>query len=391
MKILFGLTAGIAVYKVIPVIRSLVKSGHTVKVIMTENAAKLVSPLLFQVISENDVSIKDFNEKEPLAHIRLGDWADKMVIIPASANTIAKIAGGVADNLLTSTILACDKPKTVFPAMNVKMYESPVTQDNLRRLRSLGYEVIEPAYGDLACGYKGKGRLPDEDSVIGIIERETDQPLKGKKFIVTAGGTIEKIDPVRYVSNFSSGKMGTEIAKALYRKGAEVLLIYGNVSIRVPYYLTCLQAKTTEEMLKAVQGNMASYDGLFMAAAPADFKPEYSRSKIKKSDDQEIYTVKMSRNPDILKELRANYPEKFLVGFALETEDFIQYAKNKLKEKSLDYIVLNPLSENFNPLDNDHNTVILISRDGAIAEMKDKPKKEIAGWLVGQTLLGAEK
>ena len=390
MKILFGLTAGIAVYKAVTVIRSLVKSGHDVKVIMTENAAKLVSPLLFQVASGNDVWVKDFDRRDPLAHIRLGDWADKMAIVPASANTIAKIAGDVADNLLTSTVLACDKPKTVFPAMNVKMFENPVTQENLKKLRSLGYEVIEPAYGDLACGYQGRGRLLDEDTITGIVERGVDLPLKGKKFIVTAGGTVEKIDPVRYVSNFSSGKMGTEIAKALYRMGAEVLMVYGNVSVRVPSYINGVQVKSTEDMLQAVSNNMASYDGLYMAAAPADFKPEYSQSKIKKTDDQEIYTLKMSKNPDILKEVRSRYPDKFLVGFALETGDFIQYAKNKLKDKSLDYIVLNPLSEGFNPLDNDRNTVILISKDGGIAELKDRTKKEVAGWIVGRTLLGTE-
>lgn len=389
MKILIGLTAGIAVYKAIPVIRALVRNGHSVKVVMTANAAKLVSPLLFQVVSENEVYSQDFDTREPLAHIRLGDWADKMAVLPASANTIAKIAGGIADNLLTSAILACDKPKIIFPAMNVKMFENPVTQANIARLRELRYEVVEPEYGDLACGYRGKGRLPDEDTLIGLIERETDQPLKGKKYIVTAGGTIEKIDPVRFVSNFSSGKMGSELAKALFRKGADILFIYGNVSVKLPGYLNCLKARTTEEMLKAVSDNIGGYDGLFMAAAPADFKPEYSRSKLKKTDDREVYELKMSKNPDILKTVRDNHPDKFLVGFALETDDFIAYAKDKLKDKSLDFIVLNPLSEGFNPLDNDKNTVILIGKDGAIRELKDKPKREVADWLINETLLGS--
>jgi phosphopantothenoylcysteine decarboxylase / phosphopantothenate---cysteine ligase len=270
----------------------------------------------------------------------------------------------------------------------VKMYENPVTQANIARLRELRYEVVEPAYGDLACGYQGKGRLPEEDSLIGIIERDVDMPLKGQRYIVTAGGTIEKIDPVRYLSNFSSGKMGSELARALYRKGAEVLLVYGNVSIKTPSYMDGIQAKTTEAMLKTLEDNIGKFDGLFMAAAPADFKPEYSKSKLKKTDDKETYELKMNKNPDILKTLRAKHADKFLVGFALETGDFIEYAKNKIKDKSLDYIVMNPLSDAFNPLENDRNTVILIGKDGGIQELKDKPKREVADWLVDVTLLG---
>ena len=230
MKILFGITSGIALYKTPNIVRMLTKSGHTVKVIMTANAAKLINPLIYQTLTHQPVYVEDFDRRQPLAHIELGDWADEFVIAPMTANTLSKIAHGIADNLITSTVLACDKKKILFPAMNVKMFENPIIQENLKKLCDLGMTIIHPDYGDLACGYSGRGRLPDESVIFGIITRDIDSPLSGKKFVVTAGGTVEKIDPVRYISNFSSGKMGIEIAKTLYRKGADVLLIYGNVS-----------------------------------------------------------------------------------------------------------------------------------------------------------------
>ncbi len=389
MKILLGITAGVSLYKTIPVIRSLVKSGHSVRVILTENAKKLVSPLLFQVVSENPVADADFSREDPLAHIRLGDWADKMAVIPASANTIAKIANGIADNLLTSTVLACDKKKILFPAMNVKMYENPVTQDNISKLRARGFEIVEPAYGDLACGYQGRGRLPAEDALIGILERETTAPLSGKKYVVTAGGTSEPLDPVRHLSNQSSGKMGIEIAKALDRLGAGVVLVAGNVTAAIPSHISCVRVRTTRDMLEAVRKNLPGSDGLFMAAAPADFRPEnFSGQKIKKD---KTLSVSLVRNPDILAEIRSQFPDHFLVGFALETEDGESRAGAKLREKGLNYIVLNSITPDFNPLENDLNTVVLITPDGTVGRKKDLPKKEVARWIVEETLLSDRK
>ncbi len=386
MKILLGITGGISLYKSLNVTRLLVKSGHEIRAVMTENAAGMIDPILFKTLSGGEAYVKDFDFREPLAHIRLSDWADVMAIVPATANTIAKIAGGIADNLLTSTALAFNKKMYVFPAMNVKMYENPVTQENLDKLRSRKIEVIEPFCGDLACGYSGMGKLPDEDFIFGYITRDADEPLKGKSFIVTAGGTIEKIDPVRYISNFSSGRMGIEIAKTLFRKGAGVLLIYGNISITLPSYIRSIKIQSAMDLLEALRKNLASYDGLYMAAAPADFRTDsMSESKIKKSAELNLHLVK---NPDILKTVSKELKGKLLVGFALETENPVDSAAAKLKEKNLDFIALNIIKDDFNPLGSDFNNITLISRDGTIKEFGEKTKNETAGLLVEETLAG---
>lgn len=385
MKILIGVTSGISLYKMLNIVRFLTKTGHSVKVMMTENAAQLINPLLFQTLSGNEVYTRDFDPMEPLAHIRLGDWADVFAVAPATANTIAKIAGGIADNLLTSSILACDKRKVLFPAMNVKMLENPATQENLKKLRDRGFEIIDPAFGDLACGYQGRGRLPSDDTIVGILTRQPDQLLKGKKFIVTAGGTIEPIDPVRSISNASSGKMGVEIAKALYKQGADVLMVHGAVSVTLPPYIPSIKAMTTDEMLVALKANLGQYDGLYMAAAPADFKVKNSSGqKIKKTGT--VITLELIENPDILKELTREFTGKLFVGFALETQDYEVNAGKKLSEKKLDYIVLNHISSTFNPLGNDSNSVVLLGKEGLHEELSSRSKSEVANWLIDKTL-----
>jgi phosphopantothenoylcysteine decarboxylase/phosphopantothenate--cysteine ligase len=384
MKILFCITGGISIYKVPTVIRMLVKSGHSIKVVMTENAAKLVSPIVFQTVSGNDVFSKDFDPGHSLAHIQLGDWADLAVIVPATANTIAKIAGGIADNLLTSVILACDKKKILFPAMNVKMFENPATQANIQTLRERSFEVIDPAYGDLACGYEGKGRLPDEEVIAGFVDRDISEPLKGRSYIVTAGGTLEKIDPVRFISNSSSGRMGFELARVLFKKGAKVLLLYGNTALPEPAYIPSIKIESAQDLLSALEKNLPDYNGLFMAAAPADFKVEKpSASKIKK--DKALH-LDLVENPDILKKLALSSKGKLLVGFALETEEGIENAKKKLSEKNLDFIVLNRISEEFNPLGNKDNQALLLSKKGNVKEKPIAPKEEIAEWVVEEVL-----
>jgi phosphopantothenoylcysteine decarboxylase/phosphopantothenate--cysteine ligase len=386
MKILIGVTGGIAVYKVLGVVRQLESEGHEIRVIMTPAAAKFIQPILFKTLCHNEVYVDDFDISRPIAHVSLADWADVFAVVPATGNTIAKIAHGLADNLLTSTALACVSRRIVFPSMNVHMYENPATQANLQILsEKLGYEVIEPDSGNLACGYSGKGRLVNEDTIAAVIARDPSTPLRGRKFIVTAGGTIEKLDPVRYLSNFSSGRMGIEIAKALYRKGADVLLITGNIQAAVPAYIPSAAVQSAVEMLDAVRGKMKDYDGLFMAAAVADYRPlKPSPAKIKKTGAN--MNIELVQNPDVLKTIASEFAGKQLIGFALETDSAEGNATDKLKNKGLDYIVLNRIGESFNPLGSGENEVVLIDKSGGRAESGRMDKKAVAEWLIGRIL-----
>jgi phosphopantothenoylcysteine decarboxylase/phosphopantothenate--cysteine ligase len=273
--------------------------------------------------------------------------------------------------------------------MNVKMYESKVTQENIRRAKSYGWTVVEPDTGELACGYSGKGRLPSVEKIFGIITRNVNEPLKGKKFIVTAGSSIERIDPVRYISNFSSGKMGVEIAKYLYRMGADVLLVCGRVSVNLPEYIDTISVESTSEMLDVLEKKLKDFDGLYMAAAPVDFMPEeISKSKIKKADKLNIGLIK---TPDILGRLKILYPDKFYVGFALETDDPFENAVSKLKNKGLDFIALNVVTDDFNPMGSDENSVTIISKDGIRKEIVKQKKDVVAAWIVNNTLGLCEK
>ncbi len=387
MKILLGISAGISIYKIPTVIRLLRRDGHIVRVIMTRNAAKLVNPLLFKAISGEEVFVKDFDMREPLAHIRLSDWADVFAVVPASADILAKIAAGFADSLLTTSMLAFNKRKILFPAMNTRMFDNRASYENLQKLSSLGYIVVMPDNGDLACGTTGRGRLPPEDKIFALISRDVDEPLKGMRFLVTAGGTIEKIDPVRYISNFSSGKMGIEIAKSLFRKGAEVLLIYSNISIPLPSWIPSVKAYSAEEMLEAVRLNLPQFDGLYMAGAPADFKPDsYSEDKIKKENAREI---KLIKTPDILKEISVSGigNGKLTVGFALESDNGAVNALKKLRDKNLDFIALNmiDIQNNTSPMGRDENRVELFSGESEGGECMEGSKKDIAEWLVLKT------
>jgi phosphopantothenoylcysteine decarboxylase/phosphopantothenate--cysteine ligase len=386
MRILIGVTGGIAVYKVLGVIRQLESEGHEIRVIMTPAAAKFIQPILFKTLCHNEVYVDDFDYSRPIAHVDLADWSDVFAVVPATGNTIAKIANGIADNLLTSAALAATSRRIVFPSMNVHMYENPATQANIRALsEKLGYEVIEPDSGNLACGYTGKGRLVNEETIAAVITRDPSMPLRGKKFIVTAGGTIEKLDPVRYLSNFSSGRMGVEIAKALYRRGADVLLIYGNMQVAAPAYLPYIAVQSAMDMLGAIRGKMPEYDGLFMSAAVADYRPaKESASKIKKTGGD--MNIELTQNPDVLKTVAGEFGGRLYVGFALETDTAEGNAAEKLKSKKLDYIVLNRINESFNPLGSAQNEVVLIDKSGGRAESGRMDKKEIAEWLIGRIL-----
>ena len=389
MNIVFGISGGIAAYKTPQMVRRLVQRGHAVEVLMTPSATKLVSPLVLQTLSKRQVWVEDFDSRCPLAHIELGDWADVMVLAPATANTIAKLAHGIADNLLLSTFLACDKRKVIFPAMNVKMYENPLTRRNITLLREAGYEVFEPDEGELACGYSGRGRLPDEEVILGLVDRDPHKPLEGLRVIVSAGATREVIDPVRYISNFSSGKMGVLLAKRLFSLGASVFIVAGSVEVDLPAYIPSQRVTTTQHMLDVLIKMMKDYDVLIMAAAPADFRvAEVAETKLKRKGDVDLHLV---ANPDILATVREHFPEKRLIGFALEMEGAEENAREKLIRKGLDAIVLNTLSRDFHPMGSDENAVIVYTRDGGITTFARESKARIAEQLVDYLFFGGKQ
>ena len=389
MNIVFGISGGIAAYKTPQMVRRLVQRGHAVEVLMTLSATKLVSPLVLQTLSKRQVWVEDFDSRCPLAHIELGDWADVMVLAPATANTIAKLAHGIADNLLLSTFLACDKRKVIFPAMNVKMYENPLTRRNITLLREAGYEVFEPDEGELACGYSGRGRLPDEEVILGLVDRDPHKPLEGLRVIVSAGATREVIDPVRYISNFSSGKMGVLLAKRLFSLGASVFIVAGSVEVDLPAYIPSQRVTTTQHMLDVLIKMMKDYDVLIMAAAPADFRvAEVAETKLKRKGDVDLHLV---ANPDILATVREHFPEKRLIGFALEMEGAEENAREKLIRKGLDAIVLNTLSRDFHPMGSDENAVIVYTRDGGITTFARESKARIAEQLVDYLFFGGKQ
>ena len=346
-NILIGVTGGIAAYKVVEVASRLKKSGANVKVMMTRNATEFVSPRTFQEITNNAVSVEMFGDAANfnVAHIALANFADLILIAPATANFLAKMAHGIADDLLTTTILAFDKEILIAPSMNTKMYENPATQANLATLKAHGVKILEPATGNLACGTVGKGRLPEPAEICAEIEKffAQDKILAGKKVLVTAGGTVEAIDPVRYIGNRSSGRMGCEIAKAAVSAGAEVILVAGKIEVEPPQNLTCVRVESAQEMREAVLKYFDSVDAVIMSAAVADYRVKTpAAQKIKKS--AENLTLELVKNPDILKELGGLKKNQILIGFAAETQNILEYANKKLVEKNLNFIVANDVT-----------------------------------------------
>ncbi len=342
-KVLLAVTGGIAVYKTVDLASQLMKKNFDVKVVMTENAAKFVSPLTFSSIIHNNVHIDGFDHTDPIKHIDLADWCDIMVIAPATANFLAKAAHGIADDLLTSTLLAVTTPKIVFPAMNVHMYENIAVQSNIDTLKAYGFHILPPESGTLACGYKGKGRLPKTEEMLKFIINKlhtTNHDFAGKKVLVTAGACREHIDPMRFLTNHSSGKMGLALARALYARGAEVTLIHADVSENIPEYVYSRKAETASEMFEAVKN--IDYDIAIKSAAVTDYTFErYSEEKIKKTGDM---TLNLVRTKDILKYLGEHKGNRFLVGFAAESENITKNARKKLLSKNLDMIVANKIS-----------------------------------------------
>lgn len=380
-NILIGVTGGIAAYKVVEVASRLKKSGANVKVMMTRNATEFVSPRTFQEITNNAVSVEMFGDAANfnVAHISLANWADLILIAPATANFLAKMAHGIADDLLTTTVLAFDGKILLAPAMNTKMYENPATQTNLKLLKSRGVKILEPAIGNLACGTSGKGRLPEPTEICAAIEKFfAPKILTGKKILVTAGGTVEAIDPVRYIGNRSSGRMGYEIARAAVNFGAEVILVSGKSELTPPSGLkNFVKVEAATEMREEVLKHFDSVDAVIMSAAVADYRVKNpAAQKIKKS--AETLTLELVKNPDILRELGSLKKSQILVGFAAETQNILEYARKKLLEKNLDFIVANDVTAEGAGFGVPTNIASIIWRGGEVETFDKMTKAELA-------------
>lgn len=363
--VVLGVTGSIAAYKMANVASMLVKRGCEVHVVMTKNATHFINPIAFESLTNTKCLVETFdrNFQFHVAHVSLTDKADVMLIAPASANVIGKIAGGIADDMLTTTVMACQKPVIIAPAMNTKMYENPILQDNLDKLRRFGYEIIEPASGHLACGTSGAGKMPSEEVLVSHIERciSKEKDLKGKKVLVTAGPTVESIDPVRYISNHSSGRMGYAIAKAAMLRGAEVTLVSGPTSLEPPMFVDTVNIRSAADMYEAVMERRDEQDIIIKAAAVADYTPaEVSNEKVKKKDDE--MRIPLTRTKDILKALGENRKDgQFLCGFSMETQNMLENSRAKLKKKNIDMIVANNLKEEGAGFKTDTNVVTLIT------------------------------
>ena len=379
--VLLGVTGGIAAYKIANLASALVKLHADVNVIMTQNATNFINPITFESLTGNKCIVDTFdrNFKFKVEHIALAELADVFMIAPASANVIGKIANGIADDMLTTTFMACKKKKILAPAMNTNMYENPIVQDNIKKLKDYGMEIIEPATGYLACGTTGSGKLPDEKILLEYILREVayEKDLSGKTVLVTAGPTREAVDPVRFISNHSTGKMGYAIARCASLRGARVILVSGPVSIEPPLFAELVPVVSAEDMYNAVMKYKDDADIIIKSAAVADYTPvTISSEKIKKQDGD--MRIELRRTKDILKELGQSRREnQFVCGFAMETENLIENAVRKLESKSVDMIVANSLKTEGAGFGTDTNVVTLITKDGK-TELPLMSKDEVA-------------
>lgn len=385
-KILICVTGGIAVYKAVALVSKLSQAGANVKVVMTESAMEFVTPLTFQAMSRNDVYFDTFDEKDStvIAHIDLADWADLIIVAPATANVIGKLANGIADNMVTTTILATTAEVWIAPAMNVDMYENKAVVRNIQTLANDGYRFIEPSEGFLACGYVGKGRLEEPEKIAELVEAHfTPQklPLAGKKVIITAGPTRERIDPVRYISNFSSGKMGYEMAEAAAMLGADTVLVSGPVSLEKPQGVKVIDVESAAEMYEAVSAEYEDATIVIKSAAVADYRPaKIHPQKIKKSEEDA--TIELERTTDILHTLGERKQQQLLIGFAAETENVIDNGKSKLARKNLDYIIVNDVTNPDGGFGSETNVVTLLSKKGLQQPYPAMSKKKLATVLL---------
>ena len=389
-SIIIGVSGGIAAYKTAYLVSALSKTEADVNVIMTENACEFISPLVFETLTGNKCYVDTFdrNFKFDVEHISLAKKADIFMIAPATANVIAKIANGIADDMLTTTFLASKCKKIVSPAMNTAMFENQITQDNIAKLKKYGIGVVEPQNGLLACGDTGAGKMPEPDFLFDVIEREIarEKDMLGKKVLVTAGATMESLDPVRFLTNHSSGKMGFAIAKEAMLRGAEVTVVKANTTADIPNFVKIVEVSSAKDMFDAVTALSDQQDIIVKAAAVADYTPEsYVDSKIKKKDGD--LSIPLKRTMDILKYLGENKKEgQFLCGFSMETDNMLENSKAKLSKKNADMIVANNLKDAGSGFKTDTNAVTLITRDGHRSlELKSKAEvaKEIFDEILG--------
>lgn len=388
--IILGITGSIAAYKAAYIIRGLVKKGAEVQVVITPSGKEFITPLTLATLSSHPVISEFFSNRDGTwnSHVDLGLWADVMLIAPATASTIGKMANGIADNMLVTTYLSCKAPVFVAPAMDLDMFAHPTTQQNLDRLRSFGNRIIEPASGELASHLVGKGRMEEPDKIIEALEEffSEQQELKGKKIVITAGPTYEKIDPVRFIGNYSSGKMGYALAEACANRGAEVILVSGPVSLSTHHpSIKRIDVESADEMYEATVHAFQEANAAILCAAVADYRPENkAEQKIKREKDEELL-LRLVANKDIAAALGSMKKDgQVLVGFALETQNGVQHATGKLERKNLDFIVLNSLSDAGAGFRCDTNKVSILERNGLITEYALKSKTEVAGDIVNK-------
>lgn len=392
--ILLGVTGSIAAYKIAILASSLKKLGADVHVLMTENATNFINPITFESLTGNKCLVDTFdrNFQFQVEHVSIAKRADAVMIAPASANVIGKIAHGIADDMLTTTVMACKCHVMISPAMNTNMYTNPIVQDNIKTLRKYGYEIIEPASGYLACGDTGAGKIPEPETLLSYIIRECamEKDMKGLKVLVTAGPTQEAIDPVRYITNHSSGKMGYALAKMAMLRGADVTLVSGQVAIAPPPFVKVVSIKSAKEMFDAVISVSDKQDVIIKAAAVADYRPkEIGDEKMKKKDDQ--MSIELERTDDILKYLGEHkVPGQFLCGFSMETQNMISNSRVKLEKKNLDMIAANNLKVAGAGFKGDTNVITLITQDEEVS-LDLMSKEEAAGKILDKILLLREE
>lgn len=383
-KIVLGITGGIAAYKAAELIRALVKEGALVKVIMTKSAMEFITPLTLQTLSRNQVYTDMFApaDQYDMAHISLAEFADVFVIAPATANIIGKIASGIGDDLLSTTMMAQSKPTLICPAMNDKMLSNAIVQENINKLKKTGYVVMDSAEGELACQTAGKGRLPDIAEIIEEIKTLlTPKDFNGARILITAGPTEEPLDPVRFITNLSSGKMGYALAAAAHRRGANITLISGPTNLPLPAAETIIRVRTAKEMHKAVMKHYRDADIIIKAAAVADYCPKVSaKEKIKK--DKKALSLELEINPDIIADIGKNKGNRVLVGFAMETQNLLANAREKLKKKNMDLIVANNLQEEGAGFRTDTNVITIIDSKGESESFGKMTKIEAAGAIL---------
>ena len=389
--VLLAVTGGIACYKSAGLASALVKRGANVHVLMTRNATEFIGPHTFESLTGNRVSVDTFDRNYPfqVEHIALADQADAVLVAPATANVLAKLAHGLADDMLTTTILACDCPKLAAPAMNTRMYENPVTQDNLALLRRYGWQLIEPASGRLACGAVGKGKMPEPEELLEYVEHAIGhgRDMEGLRVLVTAGPTQEALDPVRYLTNHSTGRMGYAIARAAAARGAEVTLVSGPTGLRKPVCVDTVDVMSAQDMFEAVTARAAGQDIIIKAAAVADYRPAVcSEDKLKKDGDGAAPSLPLARTRDILAWLGEHRaPGQFLCGFSMETRDLVENSRKKLEKKHLDLIAANNLRDPGAGFGTSTNLLTLIARDETV-ELPILDKEEAAHALLDHIL-----